>query len=340
MPLSVIDKGKAAVTLVALVHIAAADAFTDTECQGSGTELSFTETDLKIKPQERWSCCTKSVFLEKYSYSVERNARAISPADIKVELWDVPQGGRGKFAVPGLGCEFNYLDTGYPSKCQGETCSTAWGGTNDDVCYLQFTQEYEQNEPTTEFSSACLVITCFNNYEYDYLKQEPGGMCYVKSVTITSNEHAETAKTPSPTPTPTPTASSSSESCAPDMTTSQCLQSLLPSTPACALLATEMVRVGESQVAQPPCGSWCEGGKNKPGEWCTIPAAFKQMSSDWPDEVCCGGADKCCKADEIAPGVIAGIVIGILVAVGGGVLGCYFGKICCFSYRKAQQHRV
>ena len=101
-----------------------------------------------------------------------------------------------------------------------------------------------------------------------------------------------------------------------------------------------MVRVGESQVAQPPCGSWCEGGKNKPGEWCTIPAAFKQMSSDWPDEVCCGGADKCCKADEIAPGVIAGIVIGILVAVGGGVLGCYFGKICCFSYRKAQQQPV
>ena len=81
-------------------------------------------------------------------------------------------------------------------------------------------------------------------------------------------------------------------------------------------------------------------GKNKPGEWCTIPAAFKQMSSDWPDEVCCGGADKCCKADEIAPGVIAGIVIGILVAVGGGVLGCYFGKICCFSYRKAQQQPV
>jgi len=131
-------------------------------------------------------------------------------------------------------------------------------------------------------------------------------------------------------------------SCAPDMTASQCLQSLLPSTPACARVANELVRVADSQMFSnvQSCGRGCEGGKNKPGEWCTIPAAFKQKSNDWPDEVCCGGADKCCKADEIAPGVIAGIVIGILVAVGGGVLGCYFGKICCFSYRKAQQQPV
>ena len=50
--------------------------------------------------------------------------------------------------------------------------------------------------------------------------------------------------------------------------------------------------------------------------------------------MCCGGWDTCCESEELSAGAIAGIVISIIVAIVGGMLGCYFGKTCCFSYRR------
>ena len=53
-------------------------------------------------------------------------------------------------------------------------------------------------------------------------------------------------------------------------------------------------------------------------------------------EVCCASnfSDDCCLLDE---GRIAGVAVGIFVAISLSCTACcYFGKSCCFSYRRKQ----
>lgn len=128
---------------------------------------------------------------------------------------------------------------------------------------------------------------------------------------------------------------SSYKPCSSSSTTSACLAWLLPSTPECNRVATELGRIVDSQSFSnvKTCGKGCDNGKPKSGEWCKIPYSFKEYAPGWPDQVCCGGWDTCCE-DKLSAGAIAGIVIAIIVAIVGGMLGCYFGKTCCFSYRR------
>jgi len=130
---------------------------------------------------------------------------------------------------------------------------------------------------------------------------------------------------------------SSYDPCSSSSTTSARLACLLPSTPACKRVASELGRIVDSQSFSnvKTCGRGCDNGKTKSGEWCEIPSSFKQSgASGWPDQVCCGGWETCCESEKLSAGAIVGIVISIIVGIGCGMLGCYFGKTCCFSYRR------
>ena len=71
------------------------------------------------------------------------------------------------------------------------------------------------------------------------------------------------------------------------------------------------------------------------GSQCPMPTAWQQFY-DYPDELCCGAYSYCCApdGDGLPVWVIVVLVAVVVLSVGGGVLGCYCCKCCCFSYRK------
>ena len=78
--------------------------------------------------------------------------------------------------------------------------------------------------------------------------------------------------------------------------------------------------MGDPQFYEGECGALSEKNEDR---WCSV---------DGQDYCCAASEDDCCVDDE---GAIAGIVIAIILAISGcGIACCYFGKCCCFQYRR------
>jgi len=78
--------------------------------------------------------------------------------------------------------------------------------------------------------------------------------------------------------------------------------------------------VGDPQFYEGECGALSEKNEDR---WCSIGGQ---------DYCCAASEDDCCVDDE---GAIAGIVIAIILAISGcGIACCWFGKCCCFQYRR------
>lgn len=76
----------------------------------------------------------------------------------------------------------------------------------------------------------------------------------------------------------------------------------------------------KSEFYEGECGALSDKNEDR---WCSI---------DGRDYCCAASEDDCCVVNE---GAIAGIAIACIVAISGCVIACcYFGKCCCFQYRR------
>ena len=77
---------------------------------------------------------------------------------------------------------------------------------------------------------------------------------------------------------------------------------------------------GDSTFYEGDCGPLADRNKDR---WCSV---------DGQDYCCAASSDDCCVDDDAA---IAGITIAVILAVTGCCVGCcWFGKCCCFQYRR------